>query len=922
MEPFDSEKTATRTSGATAAAATISSSESPAVQDSPIFCYISTLSPIKPVKAAHVAHGFLDLSSPPLLFTSPRINSPHEKSSLRRPRHPQPYTAEFSQSDDKSKKTDAVSDVAEKSITQLNSRIVTDAQKDLNIQDSIQPCKSPVSVEHMVDPVEVEFGDKIYIQKDETKIKASLAFSEQPEQELQGRSMNTKLAKTEGEQNDVEKLSAESPDVKSSLSLDHAPKQPQCEQSMCQIVWAHNDCDGNSQATSNGAVENKMLHNSEASQHRDMLRRCLQFEDAEPNPTTNSPSSWNLTTPVTNSSLPVSDSPHEELTAASSGNKSMHLPQPMVTLLSSRNTGKSFFSVPKPSGIGLHLNSIVNALPMDCSATASMKLAEKNYLSVQRMNSEVLMSHSLFDDMKGSTISSNGFEKSSTSTEDERHDTEGSIGQSLAASQHPHSMKPLSSSLLLKRTELSESSHDKRKSNSEHADNFEEFNQIGPPKKRMKASSTGDGDGCKRCNCKKSKCLKLYCECFAAGMYCSEPCACNGCFNKPEYEDKVLETRQQIESRNPLAFAPKIVRRNNLTPTISVEEGNYLTPSLPRHKKGCNCKRSMCLKKYCECYQANVGCSDACRCEGCKNAYGRKEDYDLISNVGKSASDERLADTCDEEKLEIAAFQNNFLNTELCNPQNLTPVTPLFQCLEMDGSKFQLPSRRHAPSPESDVTIFSSYEKSPRSPRNSDTNHSHLKTGEMLDMDSCHQESYHGRAAVDPVTPRCALANICHLAPLPNVPRTALASSALSKTRQWITSSQSQLCPESSRPSSSGSLRWRSSPSTPMSQLGTAKFLQGLDFNKRLCDILEDDMPEILKDAPAPTEAVKVSSPNRKRVSPPHGCLQQLESSSSAGLRSRKFILRSIPFPPLTPCIKPKSSSNENKIDQHESARK
>lgn len=125
-----------------------------------------------------------------------------------------------------------------------------------------------------------------------------------------------------------------------------------------------------------------------------------------------------------------------------------------------------------------------------------------------------------------------------------------------------------------------------------------------------------------------------YCDCFAAGIYCSDPCSCQGCFNRPEYEKTVIETREQIESRNPFAFAPKIVQRIPEIPpnhgvlttvpfqlgVISIlfcqqsddgicfkqEDGNRSTPSSARHKRGCNCKKSMCLKKYCECYQVRI----------------------------------------------------------------------------------------------------------------------------------------------------------------------------------------------------------------------------------------------------------------------------------------------------------------------------
>ncbi|XP_045451228.1 protein lin-54 homolog [Melitaea cinxia] len=111
----------------------------------------------------------------------------------------------------------------------------------------------------------------------------------------------------------------------------------------------------------------------------------------------------------------------------------------------------------------------------------------------------------------------------------------------------------------------------------------------------------------KACNCTKSQCLKLYCDCFANGEFCNR-CNCNNCHNNLENEELRQKAIRGCLDRNPNAFRPKIGKAKIGGPDI-----------IRRHNKGCNCKRSGCLKNYCECYEAKIACSSICKCVGCRN---------------------------------------------------------------------------------------------------------------------------------------------------------------------------------------------------------------------------------------------------------------------------------------------------------------
>jgi hypothetical protein len=89
------------------------------------------------------------------------------------------------------------------------------------------------------------------------------------------------------------------------------------------------------------------------------------------------------------------------------------------------------------------------------------------------------------------------------------------------------------------------------------------LNSQNPWTETLSGSKDKAPERIKNCKCKNSKCLKLYCDCFATGRYCKD-CNCTNCYNNGSHEN--ARARQDainaVLERRTAAFMPKAGSRS------------------------------------------------------------------------------------------------------------------------------------------------------------------------------------------------------------------------------------------------------------------------------------------------------------------------------------------------------------------------
>lgn len=161
------------------------------------------------------------------------------------------------------------------------------------------------------------------------------------------------------------------------------------------------------------------------------------------------------------------------------------------------------------------------------------------------------------------------------------------------------------------------------------------YNNIMVPEMRMKQIIKTS------CTCTKTGCIKKYCACFSIGRFC-QGCECKNCQNNPKAKG-ISNILNELNVKEKVSY-PKNQTNNQKSQRVI-----------------CNCTKSNCKKKYCECFKQQIECNNLCRCVDCQN----KNKFNLPTYPNWASSNKNMNED----------YQSNNFNPYLddSNQKNVVP---------------------------------------------------------------------------------------------------------------------------------------------------------------------------------------------------------------------------------------------------------